>query len=172
MEEVLCPQASSDFTKPAELSSASLFQNEGEERWLCTPGPSEPTVNSAPFINNEPSAPYSYPKESIKTNLAVRTSPVLKCLWFCLIMFMSLFSCCFVLPTMGSKQASINKWTKKKKATAMLGTQACAPAGKHGKLRLTEDAFFRVCWYFVPPQSPQQPLHFIVIVCFVIHPFI
>lgn len=37
VEEVSCPQASSDCTKIAELSSASFFQKEGEERWLSSP---------------------------------------------------------------------------------------------------------------------------------------
>lgn len=33
----MCPRASSDCTTTTELSSASLFQKEGEERWLSSP---------------------------------------------------------------------------------------------------------------------------------------
>lgn len=51
VEEVLCPQASSDFTKTAELSSASLFQKEGEACFLSTPGHSELTMNSVRLLN-------------------------------------------------------------------------------------------------------------------------
>lgn len=89
VEEVLCAQASSDFTKTAELSSASLFQKEGEACLLSAPGPSELTMNSVPLVNNKPNSIHVYPNFLVGTKTSVMTSLVPKCccFWFCPILF-------------------------------------------------------------------------------------